>query len=152
MYHRILVPLDGSATAQRGFHEAVTLARRLDASLVLVHVVEWFPMVAEMTTATSWDQVTGGLREAGRELLDRAHDQARELGVAAEAHLLESGAARVADTIVDTARGHQCDLIVMGTHGRRGLTHALVGSDAEAVLRLSPVPVLMVRHAEAASG
>lgn len=152
MYRRILVPLDGSATAQRGLHEALTLAQRLDASVVLVHVVEWYPMVAEMATATTWEHINAGLREAGREVLDRAHEQARAMGVASETHVVDASAALVADVIIAQVREHQCDLIVMGTHGRRGLSHALVGSDAEGVLRTSPVPVLMVRQPEAAPG
>ena len=56
-----------------------------------------------------------------------------------------TAAARVCDVIVDQAREHQCDLIVMGTHGRRGIEHAMVGSDAERVIRMSPVPLLLVK-------
>lgn len=152
MYRRILVPLDGSATAQRGLHEALSLAARLDASVVMLHVVEWYPMVAEMATATTWEHINAGLREAGRDVLDRAHEQARAMGVASETHLVDASASLVSDVIVAQCREHQCDLIVMGTHGRRGLNHALVGSDAEGVLRTSPVPVLMVRRAEPATG
>jgi nucleotide-binding universal stress UspA family protein len=70
--------------------------------------------------------------------------------VASEAHLIEDRIDRVADTIVDEARSTKCDLVVMGTHGRRGFSHVLLGSDAERVVRQCPLPVLLVRHPEAA--
>jgi nucleotide-binding universal stress UspA family protein len=149
MYHRILVPLDHSATAQRGLQEALELAKAFDASLVLLHVVEVYPMMIDMTAATVIEQVSTELRAGGQRLLERAHDAARSAGVASEAHLQDGAAARVCDVIVQQARDRGCDLIVMGTHGRRGVEHALLGSDAERVLRLAPCAVLLVRAPEA---
>jgi nucleotide-binding universal stress UspA family protein len=148
MYRRILVPIDGSDTAARGLQEAIGLAKAFDASLVLLSVVEYYPVMMEMATATTWEQVSTGLREHHRSVLDRAHEAARSAGVASEAHLEDAAAARVCDVIVDAARDHQCELIVMGTHGRRGLAHALIGSDAERVLRYAPCAVLLVRAPE----
>ncbi len=145
MYRRILVPIDGSDTAQRGLEEALALAKGFDSSLVLLHVVEFYPMMMEMATATTWEQVTTDLRAHGQRALDRAHDAAKAAGVASECHIEDAAAARVCDVIVEQAKNHQCELIVMGTHGRRGLNHALIGSDAERVIRMSPVPVLLVR-------
>jgi hypothetical protein len=82
---------------------------------------------------------------------ERCHGQrATQQGVASEAHLIEDRIDRVADTIVDEARSTKCDLVVMGTHGRRGFSHVLLGSDAERVVRQCPLPVLLVRHPEAA--
>lgn len=148
MYRRILVPIDGSATAQRGFREALGLAKTCDASLVLLHVVEAYPMMMEMATATTWEQVTTDLRAHGQRVLEAAHQAAGDAGIASEARLEDAAASRVCDVIVDQARDRQCDLIVMGTHGRRGLGHALIGSDAERVICQSPVPVLLVRAPE----
>ena len=145
LYRRILVPLDGSDTAQRGLQEALGLAKAFDSSLVLLHVVEYYPMMMEMATATTWEMVTTDLRQQGQQVLERAHDAAKAAGVASEAHLEDAAAARVCDVIVDQAREHVCDLIVMGTHGRRGIEHAMVGSDAERVIRMSPVPLLLVK-------
>ncbi len=145
MYRRILVPIDSSPTAQRGLTEAIGLARVFDASLVLLHVVEYYPMMAEVATATTWTQITTELREEGQRLLQRAHDAARAAGVASETRLEDAAAARVCDVVVEQARQHACDLIVMGTHGRRGIEHALIGSDAERVLRMAPCAVLLVR-------
>ena len=145
MYRRILVPIDGSDTAQRGLQEALGLAKAFDSSLVLLHVVEYYPMMMEMATATTWELITTDLRAHGQQVLERAHDAAKAAGVASETHLEDAAAARVCDVIVDHAREHQCDLIVMGTHGRRGIEHAMVGSDAERVIRMSPVPLLLVK-------
>jgi len=148
MYRRILVPMDGSVTAQRGFEEALGLAKAFDASLVLLHVVEFYPVMMEMATSTTWDRVSESLRDEGRRVLDRAHEAAQSAGIASEARLEDAAAARVCDVIVEQARERHCDLIVMGTHGRRGLEHALIGSDAERVVRMSPVAVLLVRSPE----
>jgi nucleotide-binding universal stress UspA family protein len=145
MYKRILVPIDGSTASQRGFDEALALAKRLDASMVLLHVVEYYPVMMEMATATTWDLVTTEMRQHGQRVLEQAHEAAQAAGVASETRLEDAAAARVCDLIVQQAGERRCDLIVMGTHGRRGIAHALIGSDAEQVLRMSPVPVLLVR-------
>ena len=150
MYQRILVPVDGSHTAERGLREAVALARLCRASVVLLHVIEVYPVMMEMASATTWEQVTTDLRAQGERLLDQARQRVIAEGVACEAHLEDAAAARVCDVIVDQARAQRCDLIVMGTHGRRGVRHALIGSDAERVLRMAPVPVLLLRSGEKA--
>jgi nucleotide-binding universal stress UspA family protein len=72
--------------------------------------------------------------------------------VKADIRMLDSHALRVCDVIVDEAKKWRADLIVMGTHGRRGMTRMLLGSDAEGVLRNTPVPVLLVRAADQAGG
>ncbi len=145
MYSRILVPIDGGDAAQRGLEEAIALARRLNASLVLLNIVEAYPVMIEMVTATTWEQISTGLRDHGQQTLDRAHEAAKVAGVASACYLEDAAASRVCDVIVQTAKAHRCELIVMGTHGRRGLNHAVTGSDAERVVRMSPVPVLLVR-------
>jgi nucleotide-binding universal stress UspA family protein len=148
MYQRILVPLDGSVVAARGLREALSLAKLCGASLVLLSVVEYYPVMMEMATTTVWDQISNDLREHHRRVLEQAHDDARAAGIASESHLEDAVAARVCDVIVDQARQHRCDLIVMGTHGRHGIEHALIGSDAERVLRQAPCAVLLVRAPE----
>jgi nucleotide-binding universal stress UspA family protein len=149
MYAKILVPLDGSLTSQRGFEEAVALARALKSSLLLLHVVDTLPVAVDMFNPSAWQDIGDALRQNGQALLDRAQRTATEHGVANEPRLIENAPGRVADAIVDEARRADCDLVVMGTHGRRGFGHALLGSDAERVLRLCPVPVLVVRHPDA---
>jgi nucleotide-binding universal stress UspA family protein len=148
MYHRILVPIDHSTTAKRGLQEAITLAKAFDASLVLLHVVEFVPVMIDLSGAVVLEQLGTEMRAAGQRLLQQAHEAARSAGLASETHLEDSAAARVCDVIVQQARDRRCDLIVMGTHGRRGVGHALLGSDAERVLRLAPCAVLLVRAPE----
>lgn len=150
MYQRILVPIDGSATAERGLKEAVELAKLCRSSLVLLHVVEVYPVMMEMATATTWEQISNDLRAQGQRVLDQARQRVVAEGIACEAHLEDAAAARVCDVIVEQARQRRCDLIVMGTHGRRGVSHALIGSDAERVLRMAPVPVLLLRSGDKA--
>lgn len=149
MYDKILVPIDGSPTALRGFEEAVALARALGSRLVLLHVIDTFPMAVEMVPTTTWQEVSDGLRKQGEALLAKASETAANHGVAAETRLVEAHTERVADTIVQEARDAGCDLVVMGTHGRRGFNRVLMGSDAEIVVRHCPLPVLLVRHPDA---
>lgn len=149
MYQRILVPIDGSVTSSRGLKEALALARTCRASLVLLHVVEYAPVMLEMATSTTWELVARDLQTQGQDLVDAARREALAAGIACEGHVVDAAAQRVCDVVVDQARLHRCDLVVMGTHGRRGVAHALIGSDAERVIRLSPVPVLLVRADDA---
>ena len=145
MYQRILVPLDGSATAERGLREALRLAAEQKAKLHLLHVVEDFPMLMEMSTAVSFDAMMREVREYGENVLSKAQAAATAAGVTAETAVREVTRGRIATVVVDEARSSGCDLIVMGTHGRRGFNRLALGSDADLVVRESPVPVLLVR-------
>ncbi|HEY9109316.1 MAG TPA: universal stress protein [Roseateles sp.] len=145
MYNDILVPIDGSIAGQRGLDEAVALAKQLGSRLVLLHVVEDFPITAEMAAVSSFDDNRAALVEAGRRILDKAASQAMAAGIPHIKLLKDQPAIRAADAIVGLAKEKECGLIVMGTHGRRGLNRLVMGSDAENVLRAAPVPVLFVR-------
>lgn len=149
MYDKILVPIDGSPTALRGFEEAVALARALKSKLVLLHVIDVFPIAVEMVPTSNWEDIVDSLRKHGQGLLDTGCKTAADHGVSAEPRLVEARTERVADTIVQEAHDAGCDLVVMGTHGRRGFSRVMVGSDAELVVRHCPIPVLLVRHPEA---
>ncbi len=149
MYERILVPIDGSPTAMSGFEEAVALARALGSTLVLVHVIDTYPVAVEMVPPATWQDISDGLRKQGESLLAKAGEAAAKQGVRTETRLVESRTERVADTIVREASDAACKLVVMGTHGRRGFNRVLMGSDAEIVVRHCPLPVLLVRHPEA---
>lgn len=145
MYKRILVPIDGSDTARRGLKEAIALATEQKATLRLLHVTSDFPVMLEMANTLNFDNVRDGLHQYGRDQLDNAKALAKGLGLEVETQLHDLKGGRVADAIVEEAKSAGCDLIVIGTHGRRGFKRALLGSDAEQVLRASPVPVLLVR-------
>ena len=151
MYKRILVPIDGSDTAARGLAEAITLARDLKATLRLLNLTSDFVLMVEMSNVIDYEKFREGLNQFGRRLLAQASEQAKAQGVTAETSLHDLRGGRVADAIVEEARQSRCDLIVIGTHGRRGFQHALMGSDAERVTRESPVPVLLIRAPAPAS-
>ena len=148
MYPRILVPLDGSPTASQGLAHALRLASALGSSLQLLHVVEVRRLLVEANEQATPERLVDAWRLAGERLLAEAAEEARAHGVAVDATVRADPALRVSDLIVDEARRVAAGLIVMGTHGRRGLLRLALGSDAEAVLRDSPVPVLLVRAAD----
>jgi nucleotide-binding universal stress UspA family protein len=153
MYQRILVPVDGSPTAERGLDEAIGLARLTGGRLRLMHVVD------ELSVAlgSSGGFMTAGpdtfqlLRQGGEEILANAKARVEAAGLAADTVLDDTLGGRICDLVVTQAQQWPADLIVIGTHGRRGVGRLLMGSDAEQVLRLAPVPVLLVRAAEAAA-
>ncbi len=146
MYRRILVPVDGSATAHRGLAEAVKLARASGATLKLVHVVSEF-VDSSFGPGLYHETVVMDLRAAGERILADEASYARDREVSIETEMIETTAARAASIIVEAAKLWSADLIAMGTHGRRGLSRLALGSDAELVLRSAPVPVLMVSDA-----
>ena len=151
MYHRILVPLDGSATAERGLREAIGLAAEQNAKLYLLHVVDDFPMLVEMSSIASYQDVLNSLRQYGEDVLAKARRAAEDAGVQTESSLREVTQQRIAEVIVEEASKAACDLILMGTHGRRGFSRLTMGSEAEMVVRISPLPVLLVRLEETKS-
>lgn len=147
MYQRILVPVDGSDTSNAGLAEAVKLARLTGAQLRLLHVVDESPflMSAEGMAAISTD-VLGLLREGGARILDKARAYAVDKGVAADTLLYDGLTGRLADCVAEQVQQWRADLIVLGTHGRRGVGRMLLGSGAEQVARTATVPVLLVRQ------
>ncbi|MBS0396934.1 MAG: universal stress protein [Proteobacteria bacterium] len=147
MYQRILVPIDGSETAGLGLAEALRLAKALGARLRIVHVVDDLLAFAGPELAVHADEFLAKFRERSHALLAAAEGSARAQGVAAESHCREVVGEPVADGIVAEAREWQADLIVLGTHGRRGLRRLALGSDAAAVVSGAEVPVLLVRAA-----
>lgn len=146
MYRNILVPLDGSETALCGLREAVALARTTPSTLHLLHVLMDMPLMAEMGSAADHDAFRMQLLKEGERILAKGLHEAALAGVECVSALREGRGRRIADVIVDEAEREHCGLIAMGTHGRRGFSRAALGSDAETVARMSPVPVLLVRH------
>jgi nucleotide-binding universal stress UspA family protein len=147
MYKRILVPVDGGATSRRGLRAAIRLAKAQRAALCILHVADAMPILATLEGAVLDPGLVESLRESGRKILARALAEAKRGGVRAKTVLTDNVAGRVADVIVRQARKQRADLIVIGTHGRRGLSRMVMGSDAELVVRYSSVPVLLVRGA-----
>jgi nucleotide-binding universal stress UspA family protein len=148
MYRRILVPIDGSPTSNAGMREAMKLAGERKARLRLLHVIDEFYVFSTPDGGFDFGAMIDSLKSAGSRLLRKAVQLARKRGVKPESAMVENVAGRVADVIVQQAKRWRADLIVMGTHGRRGFNRALLGSDAELVVRNASVPVLLVRSAE----
>ena len=145
MYARILAPVDGSPTSNRGLMEAINLAKDQKARVKLFHVIDESFLAYDAYGVVRWDSVTQALREGAERLLAEAKDLAARNGVEVEAAMVEAQQQRVADKILEQAREWQADIIVLGTHGRRGFRHLVLGSDAEAVVHDAPVPVLLVK-------
>lgn len=144
MYQRILVPVDASAPAQQGLAEAIQLAADQHAQLRVVHVLSDPPLNAPLPHGLATDQALQSLHQAATKILEHAADTARAVGVGAETAVIEQHRHQIGEAIVKEADHWQADLIVMGTHGRRGVARAVLGSDAEYVLRHTPVTVLLV--------
>ncbi len=154
MFRRILVPVDGSMTSRRGLRLAIELARDQKAALELLHVIDILLVTPALSGGTyvSTQQVgefVTALRKQGKKVLAQAESLVMKGGIKCHAETVETPGSRVADSIVAHARKRRVDLIVIGTHGRRGLSRMVLGSDAEGVVRESPVPVLLVRLAKA---
>ncbi len=144
-YRKILVPVDGSKASQRGLREAVRLAKEQDARIVLLHVVDEFYVVASPEMGAYSADMVELLRKSGKRLLEKARAVVAKQGVKVDTVMREIIGGPAAGEIVRQARKIRADLIVIGTHGRRGIRRVVMGSDAEQVVRTSPVPVLMVR-------
>lgn len=149
MYKRILAPIDGSDASRRCLEEAVALAKDQGASLQLLFVIDASMRSIDTFAFLDRDELLGALRNTAQDVLGRGEQLALDRGVKVQTVLRESTDPRVSAAIVDEANKLDCNLIVMGTHGRRGLSHIVLGSDADAVVKSSPVPVLLVRPSAA---
>jgi len=149
MYKRILVPYDGSAPSRAGLREAMDLAFDSGATLVVLHVVSELPLLMGGEAYVNYGEIAEILMKTGQGLAQEAAVMARKDGVKCEMQVVDAGAVPVCDVIVDQIAKQRCDLVVMGTHGRRGLKRLTLGSDAEMVVRRAGVPVLLAKSAEA---
>jgi nucleotide-binding universal stress UspA family protein len=141
--HHILIPLDFSPYAEHALDYAVTLAQRLQARVTLLHVIQ-IPAVVH---------VKGGIWPSSTFLHDLEAQVTRNMevyltwvtvaGLEGEYVIVQGIPFQ---EIIETTKARQVDIIVMGTHGRTGLSHALLGSVAERVVRLAPCPVLVARQ------
>lgn len=149
MYERVLVPVDGSSTSNQGLDEAIKLARLTGAKISLLHVVDLWAFAATPYAGMAMTpDLMAQLKEGGQATLDTAKARVQAAGGAAETQLFDNMASRVCDIVVDEAKRWKADLIVIGTHGRRGVGRLVMGSDAEQIVRSAPVPVLLVRGHE----
>jgi nucleotide-binding universal stress UspA family protein len=150
MYRHILAPTDGSEVAQEGVNHAVALAKALGAEVTIIMVTERLPVYPEglglanpVSGAAMADLAAGQERAAGA-VLAAARQSAERAGVPVDTVLERE--APPAEAIIEAVRSRNCDLIVMASHGRRGLGRLLLGSKTAEVVAQSPVPVLVVRQ------
>lgn len=152
MFKRILVPVDGSPAASLGLEQAIELAAEQSSTLLLLHVVDEAALVSGMDAsmyvpATFVEGFLDALRESGEQILANARARAAARGVECETTIAQTLGRRVATVILTHTAAARADLIVMGTHGRRGFARLVMGSDAEGVLHEAVVPVMLVRDA-----
>ena len=150
MYTKILVPMDGSETAAQGLKEAIKLAKNQNGAIRIVHVVDELTAVAPSATGFGIGRIMDILRSSGQSTLAAAEAVVRDAGVDVDTVLIEAMGGQAGDHIVRQAIECGADLIVCGTHGRRGIRRLVMGSDAEYIVRHTPVPVLLVRARERA--
>lgn len=146
MFHKIIVPVDGSDASNKALQAALQLARESAGRVRLLHVIE---EMAYLGGAGAFGGYTGDLlgimRDAGAKVLEDAVAQAREQGVAIESQLYDKFGERLSEVVANAAQTWGADLVVVGTHGRRGMGRMLLGSGAEQIIRSAPVPVLVIR-------
>jgi nucleotide-binding universal stress UspA family protein len=147
MYKKILVPTDGSALSRKAVRAAVELAAAVDAEVVALNVVPRYPASyfegGLPISPAEVARVEKQWSDHGQELAEEAGELARKAGVKAKAATARSDL--VAEAILAAARKHKCDLIVMASHGRRGIKRLLLGSETQHVLTHGNIPVLVLR-------
>ncbi|WP_372827141.1 universal stress protein [Polaromonas sp.] len=147
MYQRILVTTDGSTLSKKAVRSAIDLAAATGASLVALNVVPRYPMsYFEGGVSISTEDVSRIEKkwaDDGQAIVDAVETNALDAGVKVKAVIARSDL--VAEAIMATAKKHKCDLIVMASHGRKGIKRLLLGSETQHVLTHSSVPVLVLR-------
>jgi universal stress protein A len=142
LVQHVLVPIDFSNTADRALEYALALAQQLQARLTLLHVLHLTPLaMGDMTTGVPVTALDA-LETEAHQLLQASLDRVQHAGLQGDCLLVQGTPTH---TIVETAGEQEVDLIIMGTHGRTGLAHVLLGSVAEHVIRQAPCPVLVMR-------
>ena len=149
MYKRIAVAVDGSDTSTAALNEAAKLAKLMNSTLLLLYVCEELPVIwnVEGMMPFPMDDVTKAFIESGKQLLQKEKLRLADSGIGTETRLVEDYNGRIGAVISQEAEQWLADLLVVGTHGRKGLDHLLLGSVAESVMRTANMPVLLVRGA-----
>ena len=147
MYNTILVPVDGSLTSDSAVAEAAKLALMCSAHVHLLHVLDMTAYTNGFEQAEIYyTDIRPFAIKAAEDVLARGRSILEASNVVVDTELRENLGGRVANVIVERAASLGVDVIVMGTHGRRGFERMMMGSDAELVARTSPVPVLLVKQ------
>ncbi|KTC85656.1 universal stress protein [Legionella drozanskii] len=145
-YQRIMIAVDGSEASKLALQEAIRLAQAQKAVLRIIHIVDENYVNSSETHidyATLWQ----AYREEGLKFLDKISKKLRQAKVSFDCQLIELKpfTGKVAEKIVTESQTWPADLLVLGTHGRRGLNHFILGSVAENIIRIATTPVLLIR-------
>ena len=147
MYQRILVATDGTALSKKAVTSAIALAQLCGAELVALKVVPRYPQSyfegGIALAAADIKQVEKTWGDAGQAVVDAAKKAALAKGVQAKAVVVRSDV--VSDAILAAAKKHKCDLVVMASHGRKGIKRLLLGSETQHVLTHASIPVLVLK-------
>lgn len=145
---KILAPIDFSERSREELRWATTMARNFGAELAALHVIPSEVVELSLKEGKDWEAIRGEVTGQTHLLVEEI---CRELGIAGLMHEEIAVAGNPADEILHAIKHRDIDLVVMATHGRTGVTHALLGSVVEKIVRLSPVPVLTLNEATMAS-
>jgi nucleotide-binding universal stress UspA family protein len=148
-YKRILVAVDGSKTSELALIEAIHLSHSLQSMLCIVCVVDAFP-IANLAMGIDFDRYREIVRNDGLAILEKMSGIARKFNKNIETQLMEiiDAENRISEKLITAVEFYQADLLVLGTHGRRGFNRLILGSVAEETMRITPIPVLLVRAEE----
>ena len=144
MFKQILVPVDGSNTSNVALQQALKLAKEQSAKVRLLNIYESI----KHNTSQGVIDLTDAMRMEGEVIIRNAEETTADSKVEVTTTLVNAGSRRIAIAIVEEATAWGADLIVIGTHGRRGFEHLVLGSVAEGVVRRATVPVLLIRTTE----
>ena len=149
MFKKILVALDGSNTANLALKEAITLAKENGAKVRGISVVDSYHVAPEVEFITA-EEMINSLQNEAKVILAKAQKKFDSSNIKADTKLLETNVlnTRIAEVIAKEAKNWPADLIIVGTHGRKGFSHFFLGSVAESIVRVATKPVLLIRGQE----
>lgn len=142
VFKKILVPVDGSPTAHKALNYALKMAKADQAEVRLIYCIDELSLLSSHEYSGEMAQMA---RQSGHDILKSSMELTQAAQVKADTRLIDRAGQRLGESVADAASDWGADLIVLGTHGRRGLGRILLGSGAEQVMRSARVPVLMVR-------
>jgi nucleotide-binding universal stress UspA family protein len=147
MYKNILIAIDGSETSIQALHEAINLAADQKAKLRLMHVID-HNLLEYARINIELYPFHQAMKETGQHILNITKTIAKCSEIEFDSRLVEMKKkhSRIEQSIVEEAKKWPADLIVIGSHGRRGVSHFILGSVAEGVIRIATTPVLVVRE------
>lgn len=149
MYQQIIVAIDTSSLSESVVNEAIKLAKNQKGRLILIHVIDT-SLLSEGGMWMGLEQYLLEIKKGALSLLKKMENKVTEAGIKVETRLIEMthGSSHIADMIIETVKRSEGDLLIIGTHGRRGFRKFLLGSVAENVIRLAITPVLLIRGEE----